>query len=66
MENIMPAAAETQLSKSGAQISRKAFFQSFFILLILMVLAGILTLVIPSGTYDRVEQDGRTMIDPAS
>ena len=28
--------------------------------------AGIITLIIPSGTYDMVEQDGRLVIDPGS
>ena len=52
--------------KSGAQISQKAFIQSFLILLFLMVLAGILTLVLPGGAYQRVITDGRDMIDPTS
>jgi uncharacterized ion transporter superfamily protein YfcC len=50
--------------RAGVQISRKAFFQSFFILLALMIIAGILTLVLPSGRYIRVEQNGRQLIDP--
>ncbi len=53
-------------SKAGVQISRKAFSQSFFILLALMIIAGILTLVLPSGRYMRVEQNGRQLIDPVS
>ena len=40
--------------KSGAQISQKAFIQSFLILLLLMVLAGVFTLVIPGGSYKRI------------
>lgn len=53
--------------KAGAQISRKAFIQSFVILLVLMLAAGVLTLVIPAGTYTRTTlPDGREMIDPAS
>jgi uncharacterized ion transporter superfamily protein YfcC len=52
--------------KSGAQISRKAFVQSVLILLALMVIAGILTLVIPAGEYQRVEVDGRETIVPDS
>lgn len=52
--------------KSGAQISRKAFLQSFFILLLLMIIAGLLTQVVPAGNYARVEQDGRLIIDPQS
>lgn len=52
--------------KSGAQISQKAFIQSALILLALMVIAGILTLVIPAGQYQRIEMDGRETIVPNS
>ncbi len=52
--------------KSGAQISKKAFIQSFVILLVIMLIAGVLTLVVPAGSYTRVEQAGRQVIDPAS
>jgi len=52
--------------KAGAQISARAFVQSLAILFVLMLVAGILTLVIPAGSYARVVQDGREIIDPAS
>jgi uncharacterized ion transporter superfamily protein YfcC len=52
--------------KAGAQISTKAFLQSALILLALMVIAGMLTRVVPAGEYDRVIQDGRELIDPQS
>lgn len=52
--------------KAGAQISKRAFLQSALILLALMILAGILTLVLPAGEYQRYESNGRTLIDPAS
>jgi uncharacterized ion transporter superfamily protein YfcC len=52
--------------KAGAQISQRAFVQSLVILFILMMLAGVLTLVVPAGQYTRVEVDGRTTIDPDS
>jgi uncharacterized ion transporter superfamily protein YfcC len=52
--------------KAGAQIGKKAFLQSLFILFVLMLVAGILTQTIPSGQYQRLEQDGRTVIDPGS
>ena len=52
--------------KAGAQISRRAFLQSLIILFVLMMLAGILTLVLPAGQYTRVEVDGRETIDPES
>jgi uncharacterized ion transporter superfamily protein YfcC len=53
-------------SKAGAQISKRAFTQSVLILFILMMAAGIMTRVIPAGSYQRVEVDGRWVIDPNS
>jgi len=52
--------------KAGAQISQRAFIQSLSILFVLMMIAGILTLVIPAGQYTRLEVDGRETIDPNS
>ena len=52
--------------KAGAQISQRAFIQSLVILFVLMMIAGILTLVIPAGQYTRIEVDGRETIDPDS
>jgi uncharacterized ion transporter superfamily protein YfcC len=52
--------------RSGAQISSKAFTQSLLILLGLMIVAGILTLIVPAGRYAREPVDGREVIDPAS
>lgn len=56
----------THEQKSGAQISTKAFLQAVAIIFALMMVAGILTLVIPAGEYTRIEVDGREAIDPAS
>lgn len=52
--------------KSGAQISAKAFLQAVGIIFLLMMISGILTQVIPAGSYTRVQVDGRDVIDPAS
>ena len=52
--------------KAGAQISRKAFVQSLLILLLLMIVAGVLTRAIPAGSYARIVQEGRQIIDPRS
>jgi uncharacterized ion transporter superfamily protein YfcC len=52
--------------RSGAQISRKAFLQSLVILFVLMLIAGSLTRILPAGSYERVVQDGRELIDPDS
>jgi uncharacterized ion transporter superfamily protein YfcC len=52
--------------KSGAQISTKAFIQAVAIIFFLMIVAGILTRVVPAGQYARVQQDGREVIDATS
>jgi uncharacterized ion transporter superfamily protein YfcC len=52
--------------RAGVQISQKAFIQSIIILFILMIAAGILGRVVPAGTYGRILQDGRQVIDPQS
>jgi len=52
--------------KAGAQISKKAFIQSALILLLLMIIAGVLTRVLPTGLFDRQVVDGRTVITPGS
>ena len=52
--------------KSGAQISAKAFIQAVVVLFILMMVAGILTQVIPAGQYARANDGGRQVIDPNS
>lgn len=39
--------------RSGAQISRKSFIQSLMILYLLMMLAGVLTRVMPAGACDH-------------
>ena len=46
-------------SKSGAQISTKAYLQALLIIYALMILSGILTQVIPSGQFIRIEEPGR-------
>jgi uncharacterized ion transporter superfamily protein YfcC len=57
---------DTMEEKSGAQISKKAFVQSLLILLSLMIVAGVLTLIVPTGRYARESIDGRDVIDPDS
>jgi len=52
--------------KAGAQISQRAFIQSLVILFALMMVAGILTLIVPAGQYTRLEVNGRETIDPDS
>jgi uncharacterized ion transporter superfamily protein YfcC len=52
--------------RAGAQISTKAFVQSVVILLVLMIAAGVLTRVVPAGSYARTVEEGREIIDPDS
>ena len=52
--------------RAGAQISTKAFVQSVLILFILMLLAGVLTRVVPAGSYATILQGDRKVYDPAS
>ncbi len=52
--------------KAGAQISQRAFVQSVVILFVLMIAAGILTRLVPAGSYTRLLQDGREVIAPDS
>lgn len=52
--------------KAGAQISKKAFIQSALIILLLMLVAGLLTRVLPTGSFERGLLDGRSVIDPDS
>jgi len=50
------------LPQSAVKIGKNAFFVSAGIILILMVFSGVLTLVLQPGAYDRIEQDGRTLV----
>jgi uncharacterized ion transporter superfamily protein YfcC len=54
------------MQKSGAQISSKAFIQAVSIIFLLMMVAGLLTRVVPAGNYTRNLVDGREVIDPNS
>jgi len=42
----------------------KAFIQAVAVLFILMIVAGILTRVIPAGQYARVNEGGWQVINP--
>lgn len=50
----------------GLQVSRKTFLATVLLLLGIMVLAGILTRVLPQGSYDYILEDGRSVILPGS
>ena len=51
---------------SGLKISKKSFFSSVIILLVLMLDAGALTWIIPSGSFRRVLTDGKEIIQPGT
>jgi len=50
-------------SSVSIRIGKKAFISSLAILLALLVAAGLLTRVVPAGSYVRQEDGGRTIID---
>lgn len=52
--------------KAGAQISTRAFVQSLVILFAFMMIAGVLTLIVPPGRYARIRQANHEIIDPQS
>ena len=47
---------------SSIKIGAKAFIFSTAIILVLMIVSGILTKVMPAGVYDRVVSEGRTLV----
>ena len=49
-------------STPGVQIGKKAFISSFLILLSLVIIAGVLTVIIPAGQYSRIKADGKEQI----
>ena len=53
-------------NESSLKISKKSFFSSMFILLLLMIGAGILTRVVPSGAFERIMVDGKEVIVPGT
>ena len=50
------------MDASAIKIGKKAFLFSASIILILMIFSGFLTLILPPGAYERVIQDGRTLV----
>lgn len=53
---------------SNANTAKKkwVFPHSLIVILIMIVFAAILTWIIPAGQYDRVEVNGRNVVDPTS
>jgi uncharacterized ion transporter superfamily protein YfcC len=48
------------------KVGKKAFILAFVIILVLMIVSGILTRVVPAGDYQREEVDGRQLVVPGS
>ncbi|MDR2661803.1 MAG: hypothetical protein LBC31_02265 [Treponema sp.] len=48
--------------ESVIKIGKRAFLFSALIILLLMIVSGALTLILPAGTYDRVTEEGRTLV----
>lgn len=60
----MPKASTqaTSSPQSAIKIGKKAFLLSAGIILFLMLVSGILTIILPSGEYQRIVQDGKTLV----
>jgi len=50
------------MDESAVKIGKKTFIFSVGIILLLMIFSGILTVILPAGTYDRVTEAGRTLV----
>ena len=50
------------MEKKGFSIGAKTYFATVAILLVILVAAGILTQVIPQGSFERETVDGREVI----
>ena len=66
MENSPQVNKADMESTSAIKIGKKAFLSSAIITFCLMIVSGILTQVIPSGTYERFVMNGQTLVKPDS
>lgn len=62
----MRSPATGDVNRTSLRIGKRAFLLAFFILLGLMVVSGVLTYAVPSGSFERVERDGRVAVVPGS
>jgi len=53
-------------TRAGIQITRKASLQPALIFRLLMLLAGLLTMALPPGQYERTLIEGRERVEPGS
>lgn len=61
----MGASPDEKLNKDQQESSGKGI-NAFVLMFIVIVIMTILTYILPAGQYDRVEKDGRTIVDPTS
>ncbi len=52
--------------RSALRIGLRSFLAAFVVLLALMIVAGVLTRVVPAGRYERITRDGRELVVPDS
>jgi len=57
---------ETSSEQYSIKVGKKAFILAFAIILTLMIVSGILTRVIPAGSYERVQFEDRQLVVPGS
>jgi len=64
---VIPTAAPTDRPDTSGAMSVRSFVASLGVLAALMIVAGILTLVVPSGSYERAPgPDGSLIVVPGS
>ncbi|THB64514.1 MAG: hypothetical protein D6B26_04890, partial [Spirochaetaceae bacterium] len=54
------------MKPSSLRIGRTAFLLAFGILLMLMIFSGVLTRIVPAGTFERELVNGREMVIPGT
>lgn len=52
--------------KTARQESSEKGINAFVLMFLVIVIMTILTYILPAGQYDRIEEDGRTVVDPSS
>jgi len=48
--------------ETNVKIEKKSFYLATAIILALMILSGILTKILPAGSFERIESEGRTLV----
>lgn len=57
---------QTQQKTSAVKIGTKAFMLSALIILLLMIFSGFLTKLLPSGEFQRITENGKTLVVPGT